>query len=270
MRRFSMLFVILLLAGCGGQTAAPQVPNITPPASPVVATRAVREIHIQNHAGPDAEPGGRVWLDVGSEQNIPVEAWDQWRVGITDSAGHSQVLGRLSRNSVDRGHFSYVLPEDLSPGTGSVWLSTGDDPAASGTVEGPILLQPFRLVLDSQTLGIRFNVPRGWRLSEASDGITMSNGPERPAQPVEEIDIAKGLVKWTPDRSKVEKTESTTVAGYPATRMYVSQRSANDSAFWSETHTIVHGIDITLRYRPELTTEMTDAYNLILQSLSFK
>jgi len=265
-----MLFVVLLVVGCGVQKVAPQGANTALPASLAIPTPAVRDIHIQTHDVPDAVPGGRVWLDVGPELNIPAEAWNNWRVGITDGAGRNQVLGKLSQDSVDRGHFCYALPEDLTAGNGSIWLSTGDDQAAAGSVQGPVNIQPLRATLDSQLLGIQFKVPRGWLSYEIGDSISLSNGPDRPAQPIEEIDITRGLVKWTPDRSQVEKTETTMVAGYPARRVYVLQQSANGTASWKETHTIVQGIDIALLYRPPLTAEMTDAYDFILQSLSFK
>jgi hypothetical protein len=121
-------------------------------------------------------------------------------------------------------------------------------------------------------MGVRFKVPRAWRLNNYENMIFLQRLDQRPVQPAQDIYLAHYNPQSFPDHAEKEKTIEIEVNGKPATQTWFNAHSANKTAFWREIHTVVAGRDIVLQYRPGFSSFVTDqeawdAYDLILKTL---
>jgi len=268
-----LLAGLFLTASCGGKIVGDSPPVSNPATGQVTSPTGQQDLQTRTPATSGAGLGlainetvqhGEVWVLL---RDVPAETQERWRVGLTDSAGRDFVLGKPSS---EKDPPSYPLPDGVAPGDGKVWLSAGDSPAVAGTLEVPIHIQKAYESYEIKRLSVCFAVPRGWRLYDGGEPIVLERTWQRAAQPVEVILIKRFDPKEDiPQDARTEKVVKMTVAGKPATQIWMIRETARKTASWREIHTVVDGVDIIFQYRLWTASPEADAaYAKILETLT--
>lgn len=260
MKKLVAFLFLFLLLGCGvdkvnikeQQNDNPKMEErLSPADSGVFFDLAIKET-VQH---------GKVWIILSK---LPENVRSTWYIGLTDNGGHEFILGQPNQSDEP---IVFDLPEGVSSGEGKVWLSSGNSETASGTLYVPLTIQKAYDTFESNSLGVRFKVPRGWRIYEGSDSILLQRDWQRPAQPLEDILIQRSNAKEMFGIEKKEKETKIAVAGQIVTQTWLMVQTVNKTASWREIHTVINGFDVVLQYRLwKASPELDKAYEQILKS----